>query len=136
MNLCNFEPWCGAVDTYNTIKDGGMLDELETRLEQMYPDGLTMTELNDELWFGGQDWLRVLGFRTMDQVEEELNKAREELDELNLAYKEEVKGLASGDSTGRDFRDELGELYLRGYLDDIKDVEARISELESELEGM
>lgn len=136
MNLCNFEPWCGAVDTYNTIKDGGMLDELETRLKQMYPDGLTMTELNDELWFGGQDWLRVLGFRTMDQVEEELNKAREELDKLNLAYKEEVKGLASGDSTGRDFRDELGELYLRGYLDDIKDVEARISELESELEGM
>ena len=136
IDLCDFEPWCGAVDTYNTIKDGGKLEEFEMLLEKMYPDGLTITELNDELWFGGQDWLRILGFRTTDQVEEELSEARRKLDELNRSYKEDVKELVKNDSAGRDFRDELDELYLRGYFDDIREVEARIDELESELEGM
>ena len=52
----NYQPWSGAVDTWNTIEDNGLLEELDTLLEDLYPDGLSETELNDLLWFDS-DWI-------------------------------------------------------------------------------
>lgn len=51
-----YHPWSGAVDTWNTIEDNGLLEELDNLLEDLYPDGLSETELNDLLWFDS-DWI-------------------------------------------------------------------------------
>ena len=40
-SLENFGAWCGGRNTL----------ELETVLEELYPNGLSETELNDILWF-------------------------------------------------------------------------------------
>lgn len=56
----NYKPWSGAVDFYNEIVDAGKLDYLEQVLEDIYPDGMSETELNDLLWFEEdtvRDWL-------------------------------------------------------------------------------
>ena len=50
-NLANFEAWSGAVDTLNHIINEGGCEQLEAVLEDIYPDGLTDTQLNDILWF-------------------------------------------------------------------------------------
>lgn len=51
-----YHPWSGAVDTWNTIEENGLLEELDNLLEDLYPDGLSETELNDLLWFDS-DWI-------------------------------------------------------------------------------
>lgn len=48
LNLSNFEFWSGAKDhkfTYNELQ------EIESQLEDIYPDGMTDTEVNDLFWF-------------------------------------------------------------------------------------
>ena len=50
-SIDQFKPWSGAVDTFNRIKEAELLSELESWLEELYPDGMTDTELNDLLWF-------------------------------------------------------------------------------------
>ena len=48
--LRDFEPWCGAVDTFNSL-NWDQLAELEAVLEELYPDGIDEGDLNDILWF-------------------------------------------------------------------------------------
>ena len=62
-NLRNFEAWSGAIETKNLILDAGLEEEFEMLIEELYPDGLTDTELNDLLWFDS-DWiLEALGIK-------------------------------------------------------------------------
>ena len=65
-----FSPWAGAVDTYETICNEGKLEDLEFLLEELYPDGLTETELNDILWFDDEWVYEMLGIKTEDEDEE------------------------------------------------------------------
>lgn len=58
----SFQPWSGAVDTYNRIQEEGKGAALETILDELYPDGMTETELNDLLWFEPEtifEWLGI-----------------------------------------------------------------------------
>lgn len=48
--LRNFEFWSGAKDRAGMLTSS-QLDAIETELEQLYPDGMTETELNDLFWF-------------------------------------------------------------------------------------
>ena len=50
-NLRNFETWSGATETKNLILDAGLEEEFEGLIEELYPEGLTDTELNDILWY-------------------------------------------------------------------------------------
>lgn len=54
--LENFEAWSGAINTKNIIIEANKCDEFEYLIEELYPEGLTETELNDLLWFES-DWL-------------------------------------------------------------------------------
>jgi hypothetical protein len=49
--LRNFNAWSGAVETKKTIIEAGQEEQFELMIEELYPDGLTETELNDILWF-------------------------------------------------------------------------------------
>lgn len=58
----SFQPWSGAVDTYNRIQEEGKGAALETILDELYPDGMTETELNDLLRFEPEtifEWLGI-----------------------------------------------------------------------------
>lgn len=69
--LADFEFWSGAVDTANKIDELDKWDELETILEDMYPDGINETELNDLLWFDSETVFEWLGIEGEDDEEEE-----------------------------------------------------------------
>lgn len=56
LSLRNFDAWSGAVDTKETIIDAGKEKEFDFLIDELYPDGLTDTQLNDLLWFE-EDWL-------------------------------------------------------------------------------
>ena len=56
MSLKNFKAWSGAKDTLNKLIELDKCDELEFILDDLYPDGLTDTQLNDILWFD-DEWI-------------------------------------------------------------------------------
>ena len=61
MSLKNFKAWSGAKDTLNKLIELDKCDELEFILDDLYPDGLTETELNDILWFDDEWIYKTLG---------------------------------------------------------------------------
>ena len=66
-NLRNFEAWSGAIETKNLILDAGLEEEFEGLIDELYPNGLTDTELNDILWFDS-DWiLENLGIKEEEE---------------------------------------------------------------------
>ena len=65
-SINNYQPWSGAKDTWETVKDNNKVEALESLLEDLYPDGLEEGELNDLLWFES-DWIfESLGIETED----------------------------------------------------------------------
>ena len=55
-DFANYEPWDGAVNTFDTIQDAGKMNALEQLIDDMYPDGIDKTELNDLLAYES-DWV-------------------------------------------------------------------------------
>lgn len=54
MDFSNYTPWGGAIDTYSIIDYHNKLDELDNLITELYPNGLSMTEFNDILWFDSE----------------------------------------------------------------------------------
>ena len=64
-SLADFSFWSGAKSTAQRIWDergSEGFDQLETILEDLYPDGIDETALNDLLWFEADtiyEWLGI-----------------------------------------------------------------------------
>ena len=66
-NLRDFEAWSGAIETKNLILDAGKEEEFEELIEEIYPEGIDETNLNDLLWFDS-DWvLETLGIEEEEE---------------------------------------------------------------------
>lgn len=59
--LEDFEPWSGAVETYDKITIAGYGEEFIQQLDGIYPDGITQTQLNDLLWFEEEWCYEIVG---------------------------------------------------------------------------
>jgi len=60
------ELWSGAVDTLETIIRNDQLQELMNLLEEMYPEPVDITTVNDLLWFDEDYILEQLNIETAD----------------------------------------------------------------------
>ena len=65
--LVDFQAWSGAVDTKNTIIDHDKQTDFEYLIEELYPDGLSETQLNDLLWFDAEWVFEQLGIEINEQ---------------------------------------------------------------------
>lgn len=66
-----YQPWSGAISTYETIVEAGKQEEFENLIEELYPNGIEETLLNDILWFES-DWiLESLGLSEEEEEDEE-----------------------------------------------------------------
>lgn len=74
QSLADFEFWSGAETTADRIwKERGEegWEQLEAILEDLYPDGIDKTDLNDLLWFDAETVYEWLGIGDEDDDEEE-----------------------------------------------------------------
>ena len=63
-NFNNFEPWSGAVSTWQRIINEGKADEADRYLEEIEPaEGWTKTAINELLWFDSDLVYKALGMR-------------------------------------------------------------------------
>ena len=92
ITLGDYTPWSGAVETFDKIEEAGMLDDLEFMLEDMYPDGIGQTELNDLLWFDGEWVLAQLG---IEEPEEDMEESLNEISSERFLKVEKIKDNAT-----------------------------------------
>ena len=59
--LLNFEAWGGAINTKNIIIEADKNDLFDQTIEDIYPDGISETQLNDILWFDAKWIYEILG---------------------------------------------------------------------------
>ena len=63
LSIRDFKAWSGAVDTKEKIINSNMAEEFDQLIEEIYPEGISDTYLNDLLWFDA-DWiLETLGIQ-------------------------------------------------------------------------
>lgn len=68
ISLKDFEAWSGAKDTLNELTESEC-EQLESAIEELNPDGIDETSLNDILWFEN-DWIaECLGYRNWEHLE-------------------------------------------------------------------
>lgn len=71
-SISNFKFWGGAKDTAKYLTDDEM-DTIEGILEELYPDGMDETTLNDIFWFEDNliaEWLGYDSFEAIMEREE------------------------------------------------------------------
>ena len=125
LDLNSFEAWSGAKDTLDRIQREGKCAELENVLEELYPDGMTETELNDLLWFDSESVYEWLGIRSEEQIEKEIKEAEEELAEVQSNLEDEL----DDDELTTEERAEI----IESYQPDIDEIKERIADLKEEL---
>lgn len=70
MSLRDFDAWSGACSTLKAIINADKVEEFDYLIEEIFPDGLSETELNDLLWFDS-DWVfEALGMSDEEDEEE------------------------------------------------------------------
>lgn len=86
----NFKPWSGAVSRWEEILENDLLEELDAYLEELYPNGMTETELNDFLWFEGDEFLDSYLDRDQDDDYEDEDSDDEEFEDDPEEFEEFV----------------------------------------------
>ena len=129
ISIADFEAWSGAVNTLDRIIAEDKCDELEAVLEDLYPDGINETELNDLLWFDGETVSGWLGIRTESEIRSELAEAKEELEEFKQNYADDCE------DENMTVEEKI-KLWKANYEDDILELEEKISKLEEELKNI
>jgi hypothetical protein len=64
QTLADFDAWSGAKHTKQTILENGKGEEFDSLIEELYPDGISETGLNDLLWFEPEWIYETLGIET------------------------------------------------------------------------
>lgn len=112
QSLHNFQFWSGAKDFACELTDS-QLDTVEAILEDLYPDGMTDTEINDLFWFDQdtiRDWLDL-----PTEEQEEANQEIEKWEDNNPDFVEWVldEYFSVGDRDDRNCWEDILD-----YLDD------------------
>lgn len=69
INLESFEAWGDAIGTLDKVREAGKCDELESIIEELYPDGMSETDFNDLLWFEPETVYEWLGIEEEEEEE-------------------------------------------------------------------
>lgn len=69
-SLRDFEFWNGARDTVKYLTPGE-IDQIESILEECYPDGMNETEINDFFWFDTDTIAEWLGYDSFEDIMKE-----------------------------------------------------------------
>ena len=69
VSLKEFDFWAGAKDTVHYLTSEE-LDQIEEMLKDIYPDGLSETEVNDFFWFEDDMIAEWLGYDSFEEIME------------------------------------------------------------------
>lgn len=120
--LEQFSPWSEAVYTYNKLIEADKSEEFIQRLDDIYPDGITETQLNDILWFEEEWCYDIVGLNKHGFEPIHADDFIGESSTLQNAIADLVKGYIASDEntddyTEADFED-LDPYHFEQEIDD------------------
>ena len=135
MSIFDFEPWSGAVNTYERLKREGKLDELDSLLPNMFgKDDVEETELNDLLWFEPDAVYEFVGLPTESEIREDIEYINERIEDEESAINDlEMDMTEYEEGTGK-WQDIEIEIFER--LKEIENLKEEKGELFSELNSL
>lgn len=141
-DFSQFEPWSGAIPTWERLEKVDKLDELEAILEDIYPDGVDETTLNDILWFD-EEWVyNIVGLRTESDILSDIQEKEEEIqdkeEEIKENESERLDIIQSGDYNGVEIEVinmEYYEIELE-LAEELEELKEELEELKEELENI
>lgn len=135
MSIFDFEPWSGAVNTYERLKREGKLDELDSLLPDMFgKDDVEETELNDLLWFEPDTVYELVGLQTESEIRDDIEYINERVeDEESFIEILEGELLECEEGTGK-WQDIEIEIFER--LKELENLRDEKAELISELNNL
>lgn len=135
MSIFDFEPWSGAVNTYERLKREGKLDELDSLLPDMFgKDDVEETELNDLLWFEPDTVYELVGLPTESEIREDIEYINERIEDEESAINDlEMDMTEYEEGTGK-WQDIEIEIFER--LKEIENLKEEKGELFSELNSL
>lgn len=110
ISLSNFEAWSGGKDTVDALTSD-QLDTIESNLNELYPDGMDETELNDFLWFERETIAEWLGYKSVDAM----FGYEEEDDDEEDEEKEPKEGISYGEIAA--LEEEFNKQCLTKHID-------------------
>lgn len=135
MSIFDFEPWSGAVNTYERLKREGKLDELDSLLPDMFgKDDVEETELNDLLWFEPDTVYELVGLPTESEIREDIEYINERIEDEESAINDlEMDMTEYEEGTGK-WQDIEIEIFER--FKEIENLKEEKAELISELNNL
>lgn len=67
VNAYNFDFWSGAEDTVNYLT-AAEVNTIFDMLEELYPEGIDETQVNDFFWFEEDTIAEWLGYRSFEEI--------------------------------------------------------------------
>lgn len=78
--------WSGGDEWVSELTDE-QIEEILTNLDELYPDGMTDTELNDFFWFEADTYAKWLGYKDAEQL---LERAGQDPENYSIDWKVQI----------------------------------------------
>lgn len=134
MSIHDFEPWSGAVNTYERLERNNKLNDLEWLLPELFDEDVEETELNDLLWFEPNTVYELVGLQTESEIRDDIEYINERVeDEESFIEILEGELLECEEGTGK-WQDIEIEIFER--LKELENLRDEKAELISELNNL
>lgn len=134
MSIHDFEPWSGAVNTYERLERNNKLNDLEWLLPELFNGDVEETELNDLLWFEPNTVYELVGLQTESEIRDDIEYINERVeDEESFIEILEGELLECEEGTGK-WQDIEIEIFER--LKELENLRDEKAELISELNNL
>lgn len=134
MSIHDFEPWSGAVNTYERLERNNKLNDLEWLLPELFNGDVEETELNDLMWFEPNTVYELVGLQTESEIRDDIEYINERVeDEESFIEILEGELLECEEGTGK-WQDIEIEIFER--LKELENLRDEKAELISELNNL
>jgi len=135
VSIHDFEPWSGAVSTYERLRREDKLGTLESLLPDLFAyEDVEETELNDLLRFDSDYVYRLVGLPTESEIRDDIEYINERIEDEESAINDlETDMTEYEEGTGK-WQDIEIEIFER--LKEIENLKEEKEELFSELNSL
>lgn len=134
ISIYDFEPWSGAVNTYERLERNNKLNDLEWLLPELFNGDVEETELNDLLWFEPNTVYELVGLQTESEIRDDIEYINERIEDEESAINDlEMDMTEYEEGTGK-WQDIEIEIFER--LKEIENLKEEKDELFSELNSL
>lgn len=131
ISIHDFEPWSGAVNTYERLERNNKLNDLEWLLPELFNGDIEETELNDLLWFEPDTVYEMVGLRTESNISEEIEETESEIMYITEYIDTLEEEIAECELGSEEWQDKTFNLV--GYKSDLDQLYNELDRLREEL---